>query len=149
MWSGWFSILKPPEQPFSEWHEVRAVILSSTLSRFSQVSEVSNRRSSIFVTWRLDIVFAWESNAETHISLKAAPHRIRSLILFEGDGQPSTDLLALQSIYPAGAMVTAYVNPANRDEAYLLYWPSPVRKFLGWLALFVGALILVYCAIKL
>lgn len=139
---------KAPEKPFPGWQEVPAVILSSTVTRLNQVSQVSNRRPSTFATWRLDIAFAWEAAGQTRTSLKAAPHRIRTLLLFGGNHQPAPELLELQSRFPVGAVVTAHVNPKNPDEAYLVYWPSLQRRLLGWLALGAGALLLGYWALR-
>ena len=147
-WMGGLGGNKAPENPFPGWQEVPALILSSTVTRLNQVSQVSNRSPSTFGTWRLDIAFAWEAAGQTRTSLKAAPHRIRSLLLLGGDGQPAPELLALQSRFPVGAVVTAYVNPKNPDEAYLVYWPSQERRLLGWLALGAGALLLGYLALR-
>jgi len=124
------------------------MILSSTVTRLNQVSQVSNRRPSTFATWRLDIAFAWEAAGQTRSSLRAAPHRVRTLLLFGGEGRPAPELLELQSRFPVGAVVMAHVNPKNPNEAYLLDWPSPERRVLGWLALGVGVLLLAYLALK-
>jgi hypothetical protein len=152
MLAGWLSSgmwgNKAPENPFPSWQEVPAVVLSSTVTRLNQVSQVSNRRPSTFATWRLDLAFAYEAAGQTRISLTAAPHRVRTLLLFGGDGQPAPELLELQSRFPVGAVAMAHVNPKNPDEAYLLYWPSLQSRVLGWLALGAGALLLGYLALR-
>lgn len=148
MLAGWLSGLKAPDIPFPGWQQVPAVILSSTITRLNQVSQVSNSRPSTFATWRLDIAFAWEDSGQTRTSLSAAPHRIRTLLMFGGDGQPAPELLELHSRFPVGAVVIAHVNPANPYQAYLLYWPSLQRRALGWLALGSGALLLGFLALR-
>lgn len=142
MLSGWLSGLRAPKEAFPGWHQVPAVILSSTVSRLDQVSLVSNRRPSTFATWRLDVAFAWEAEGQTRTSVRAAPHRIRTLLPFGGDGQAAPELLELQQRFPVGAVVMAHVNPVDPDEAYLLHWPSPQRRALGWMALGAGVLLM-------
>jgi hypothetical protein len=123
---------------FPGWQQVPAVVISNSLSPVVHTSFGASRRTSTFKAWRLDIAFAYRMNGETLVSARAAPHRVRSTIWY-GDGPPSDRLQALQLRFPVGGTATAWVNPQDRTEAYLLDWPSPLHQMLGWPVAAAGA----------
>jgi hypothetical protein len=129
--------LKDTNSLFRNWQTVQATILSNSLTEKTIISEVSNRRPSTTHIWDLDISYSYEFNGKKFVSNHPAPKIIRSHRIFS-DGLASQELIALQGRFSVGNKVTAYINPNNSSEAYLVNYRTNKDMAIVWIEIGLG-----------